>query len=88
MTQEEQQRLLQLGVLEDSLALVKGPNNYIHIIIPTCTSIKFDSANNLRSKLVSMDAQIAALQARIAALENGNLGWNGLVQQQQTQSGN
>ena len=79
MTEQDVQRMLSLGLLEDSLALVKGPDGRIHIIIPTCTSIKYSDTQNLKSKLDE-------LESRIAALENGNLKWNGISNSEESSS--
>lgn len=67
-----------LQICEDSIHLVKGPNGNIVILIPTCSAIKYAQGMTLKAKLDAQDAIIAELTTRLAALEAGNLTWQGI----------
>ena len=61
-------------VIEDSIAIVKGPDGLPCLVIPTCSAIKFSNGITLQSLLTDM-------LNRLERLEDGqNLTWNGIVQ--------
>ena len=61
-------------VIEDSIAIVKGPNGLPYLVIPTCSAIKFSNG-------VTLQALLTDMLDRLARLENGqNLTWNGIAQ--------
>ena len=61
-------------VIEDSIAIVKGPDGLPCLVIPTCSAIKFSGNITLQSLLTDM-------LNRLERLEDGqNLTWNGIVQ--------
>lgn len=67
-----------LQIYEDSIHLVRGPDGDIAILIPTCSAIKYAQGMTLKAKLDAQDAIIAELTTRLAALEAGNLTWQGM----------